>query len=206
MGEIIMKKRNSKRTHVIKNTYVIKNIGALFCLILLCFLPFISSKAEQAQGAENMQETELSQIMVADEVTPMKAEPDYGSETIMTYDKDALVFVIGETTDGWYHVTYQDKKGYVQKKALRLQEIDVEGLDAEMAANEEEGKMVVEAVEQYRIASRRSKIWGSIIIVLVVGIFAIGIFSAVKPSKGDDNSSNNGNNKKKKQIKIEDWN
>ena len=190
-------------------TAVVKFVSAILCGGLMCFFhPAICANAAQSDEItqENQNSTEiseLSQIMVANEVATMKSEPDNSSETLMTYDKDALVFVIGETTNGWYFVTYQEKEGYVQKDLLRLQEIDVEELDAEMAANAEEAKFVVEAVEKYRSEARRSKIWGSIIIVLVISIFAIGIISTVKPPNGKGSGDVR---KRKKQIKIEDWN
>lgn len=56
-------------------------------------------------------------------------------------------------------------------------------LDAEFSALEEESVMIVEEVERQRMEARRSKIWGAVIIVLVVGIFSMGIVSAVKDKK-----------------------
>lgn len=160
---------------------------------------------QAAQGIGSMQETievtELSQIMVAERDADMKAAPKEDAETLMTYEKGALVFATGETADGWYRVTYQDKEGYVEKDSLRVQEIDVEGLDAEMAVNEEEAKLVVETVEKYRAEARRSKIWGSVIVTLVAGIFAMGIFSAVRTKKEE-----NGGKVRKQSLEIEDWN
>lgn len=77
-------------------------------------------------------------------------------------------------------VPYQDKIGYVRKSALTTQGLDVEGLDKEMEAAEAESKLVVEEVERYRAEARRSRIWGTVIVLLVVGIFATGILSTVK--------------------------
>ena len=77
-------------------------------------------------------------------------------------------------------------EGYVEVQGLSALELDIEGLDAEMAANEAETKFVVEVVEKYRKDARRSKIWGTVIIVLVAGIFAVGIFSAVRSNKMDN--------------------
>ena len=48
---------------------------------------------------------------------------------------------------------------------------------------EQEAEFVVEMVEKYRDEARRSKIWGSVIVVLVVGIFATGIISGVRSSR-----------------------
>lgn len=142
-----------------------------------------------------------NQIMVAEKDVDMKEAPDDNAPTVMTYEKGALIFTTGETADGWYMVIYQDKKGYVKKDFLSAQEMDVEGLDAEMEMNAQEGKLVMETVEKYRAEARRSKIWGSIIVILVAGIFAFGIFSAVK-TKNDERPGK----ARKRSMEIEDWN
>ena len=64
------------------------------------------------------------------------------------------------------------------KAALADQELDVEGLNQEFQESETEGKMVIEEVERNRKEAKRSKIWGIVIVLLVVGIFATGIISA----------------------------
>ncbi len=128
--------------------------------------------------------SELSQLMMAEESVKMKTAPEDNAEVIMSYQKGDSVFVTGETGSGWYRVIYQDKEGYVPKEYLSVQEMDVAALDEEMARTEQEAKLVVETVERYRADARRSKIWGSVIIVLVLGIFATGIFSGIKSSKG----------------------
>ena len=145
--------------------------------------------------------TSLSQIMSVNRSVDMKARPEAGAETLMTYETGALIFVTGETADGWYQVLYQGKVGYVDKNALQMQEMDVEGLDAEMSANEEEGKLVVETVEKYNMEAKQSKIWGGVIILLVVAIFAIGIISAVKSRQEEEPRK-----PYQKKIKVEDWN
>lgn len=151
--------------------------------------------AEMGQDAGKVQENgnaaalELSgsgTVMKAEKHIDMKENPEKSSETLMTFEKGSLVFVTGETEDGWYHVLYQSLEGYVKKEDLSRQEMDIEGLNAEMAANEAETKFVVEAVEKYRTDARRSKIWGTIIVVLVAGIFAVGIVSAVRSNKDSD--------------------
>lgn len=143
-------------------------------------------------GAEDMlyvraeEISELSQLMTADEAVDMKAAPNHGAETIMSYQAGDAVFVTGETADGWYRAIYQDKEGYIPKDSLRIQEIDVAGLDAEMERTEQEAELVVETVERYRAETRRSKIWGSVIVVLVAGIFATGIVSSVRGKRKEE--------------------
>ena len=121
--------------------------------------------------------TELNQIMVADEAFEAKELPDDNSASVITYQSGQSVFVTGETADGWYKVSYQDKEGYVRKSLLFIQEFDVEGLDKEFQELEMESKILVEEVERYRTEARRSRIWGIVIVLLVAGIFVTGIIS-----------------------------
>ena len=161
--------------------------------------------AQGGQEADVMQDESQSmshnQLMMAEQDVDMKAEPDAESQTLMIYKKGDLVFSTGETGDGWYLVIYQDKTGYVEKEALSAQELDVDALDAEVALQEQEGKLVMETVEKYRAEAKRSKIWGGVIITLVVAIFAVGIFSAVKAKKEEDSVK-----MREKSVEVEDWN
>lgn len=140
--------------------------------------------ASQSEGTVGI--SELSQLMTAEEPVDMRTMPEESAEVIRSYQAGDSVFVTGETADGWYRVIYQDKEGYVPKKCLSVQEIDVAALDEEMARTEQEARFVVETVDRYRADARRSKIWGSVIIVLVIGIFATGIISGIKSSKGKE--------------------
>lgn len=148
-------------------------LAMVLCLGGMAVLPV---RAEE--GEQEAEVTELNQIMVADEAVEAKEKPDLNSKTVITYEGGKHVFVIGETADGWYKVSYQDKEGYVPKAALADQELDVEGLNQEFQESETEGKMVIEEVERNRKEAKRSKIWGIVIVLLVVGIFATGIISA----------------------------
>ncbi|MDO4305105.1 MAG: SH3 domain-containing protein, partial [Bacillota bacterium] len=142
-----------------------------------------------AQNTEEVEITELNQIMQAVEEVEAKAAPEDTSEIVITYAAGAPVYVTGETTDGWYKVFYQDKEGFVHKSELTETELDVSTLDEELEAAEEESKMVVEEVERYRAEIKRSRIWGTIIVLLVVGIFATGIISTVRAEKEEKKKS-----------------
>lgn len=175
--------------------------GILFALGIAIFLGAGVPALPAAAAGETPAVTEDSQVMSAKESFAMKAEPDEDAKTLMTYEEGAAVFVTGETADGWYRIMYQDKTGYVKKEVLRAQEMDVEGLDAEMEANAEEAKFMVEAVERYRVDARRSKIWGSVIILLVAGIFAVGIISTLRSQKSGKEKSGKRN---RSELEIQD--
>lgn len=152
----------------------------------------IPVKAEEA--LQEMEITQQNQIMVAKEAVEAKETPDDSAATVISYESGAPVYVIGETSNGWYKVSYQDKVGYVHKSALVMSKLDVEGIGKEMESSEAESKLIVEEVERYRAEARRSRIWGIVIILLVAGIFATGIISTVKneKKKREKDESNDG--------------
>lgn len=170
-----------------------KVLLVLMSVLWLGILVTVPVRAEEALG--EVETTELSQIMLANGKVEAKEMSDDSATVVITYESGAPVLVIGETTDGWYKVSYQDKIGYVHKSELTTQGLDVEGLDKEMETAEAESKLVVEEVERYRAEARQSRIWGTIIVLLVVGIFATGILSTVKAERekrkdaGSHNSS-----------------
>lgn len=71
--------------------------------------------------------------------------------------------------------------------AKQIEQIqDSSQLDAEFSALEEESAMIVEEVERQRAEAIRSKIWGAVIIVLVIGIFSMGVVSTRESKKEED--------------------
>lgn len=167
-----------------------KRILLVFAAVLfLGSMIALPVKADELQQEEGF--TELSQIMVANETVEAKEIPDSKGNTVITYESGAYVFVIGETENGWYKVSYQDKEGYVKKSVLTVQEFDVEGMDKEFQEIEAEGKLIIEEVERYRAEAKRSRIWGIFIVLLVVGIFATGIVSTTRIEKEKKKAAEN---------------
>lgn len=145
-------------------------------------------RAEEAKQQE-AEAAELSRLMKTTKEAKAKERPDDKADAVIEYDSGAVVYVVGETADGWYKVSYQEKQGYVRKSLLtEIDEINAAELEAEMEMVETESKMVVEEVERYRAEARRSRIWGAVIILLVAGIFATGIISTVKSKKNMEKS------------------
>lgn len=139
-----------------------------------------------AENDDIVEETPLDQFMTATQSLEVKETPDNSAGTIFTYEAGDTIYVTGEQ-NGWYVVLYQGKTGYLNKsasaKGLQKTEIDVGALDAEMEQEQLESKMIVEETERQRAEARRSKIWGAVIILLVVGIFATGIVSTIQAER-----------------------
>lgn len=189
-----MKKKEEKAMSKSRNKGLLKRTVLLFTMCCLFFGMSVSVSAKEAVQDSEEGITALNQIMVATEAAEAREIPDESAAVAITYEKDATVFVTGETADGWYRVSYQNITGYIPKEKLAAQTYGEE-LDQEFKAMEEESVMIVEEVERYRAESRRSKIWGAVIIVLIAGIFATGIISTRK-NGNDENKENDSAGKK----------
>lgn len=139
-------------------------------------------------AGENISLIEVSRIMEATEDIEAKTSPEEGAETVIYYHSGDKIYVTGEMEDGWLRVRYQDLTGYIRPEQTEEIALDVEALDEEFATEESEGRLVVEEVERQRNETRRSRIWGAVIILLVAGVFATGIFSAIRGRKTGDMS------------------
>lgn len=63
---------------------------------------------------------------------------------------------------------------------------NITGLDDEFRTQAEEGVLIVEEVEQYRKAAKQKKVQRTIVIVLVIAIFGVGIITGLQEKRKKD--------------------
>ena len=163
-----------------------KAAAAIFAAITLylCIAP-VRTLAQDGEAAG-----QTGRFMTAQQTVDAKAEPDENAETLFSYQAGDMVYVTGQTEDGWYIVYYQDQTGYIDaastQGAFTAVTVDVDMLNAGMAEEEETSRLIIEETERYRAESRRSKIWGAVIVLLVLGLFATGIISTVRSEREEE--------------------
>lgn len=161
-------------------------------LILMVILVTAAGYLRPVYARDELTETQITLFMKVLQKVDAKAEPKDDAETIFTYDEGDHIYVTGETPNGWYIVYYRGQTGYVSKNVSQGAEtlqndeavfeeetLDLEALDDELAAQEVENKLIAEGVERYLTEARRSRMWGVVIVLLVIGIFAVGIVSTI---------------------------
>lgn len=151
--------------------------------ILLAMVCASSTVMVRASGQSEVAVTKMNRLMTAAEYTEAKAAPDEGSETVITYEKEASVYVIGETSNGWYQVSYQEKEGYIHKEALKAIDVDVTALEKEMENEETAGKIIAEEIERTHNEDERSKSWIFALALIIGGMLITGIIIASISSK-----------------------
>lgn len=106
--------------------------------------------------------------------------------------KEVQELVAGDTvmvtayTDGeWCTVSKGDKTGYVPINALTpIGNVDT--LNAEFNSIGNDYESIYEEMLELQRQKRNRMIWGSIIVVLVIAIFGVGIVSAVKKNREEN--------------------
>ena len=177
---------------------IIKAIIVSFLLLMVTSVMAVGHRLP-AQAREESTQTQIKLFMRALQQINAKEEPNDDAETIFTYDEGDHIYVTGETPNGWYIVYLQGKTGYINKNVsqgieivqgertshalLEEEEVNIEALDDELTALEVENKLIAEGIARYLAEARRSRIWGVVIVLLVIGIFAVGIVSTVRAEK-----------------------
>ena len=168
------------------NERMIKKIMAVF-LLLMATLVMAYRYPLSVYARDELTETQFERFMRVLQQIEVKERPNDDAETLFTYDEGDHISVTGETKNGWYIVYYQGQTGYINKNVsqdiLEEEELDIEALNDELVAQEVENKLIAEGVERYLSEARRSKIWGIIIVLLVIGIFVVGILSTIRAEK-----------------------
>lgn len=167
-----------------KRKFMMKNVLMSLLLMIIGFA-FVSAKVNAKEADAEI--TEVSRFITAEERIDVRETPQVGAEVIFSYEAGATIFVTGETTDDWYRVVYQGQTGYINSRKLqgKIEEnsLDISALDKEMEAEEAMGKLIVEETERYRAEAKRSKLWGTVIVLLIVGILITGIISTIQSER-----------------------
>lgn len=154
--------------------------------------------------------TVSGKIMELKEAVTIYSEKSEGSEVLVTFKAGDVIFVTGDTGDGWYTVAYQGRTGYLSKNVsggtsasgtgassvsaggtheLKLEEFsgaDPEVLDNELEQLNTESTYMVEEVERYHKSKRNAIIWVVIIALLAAALITVGIISYRKRSSLTD--------------------
>lgn len=131
----------------------------------------------------------LGTLQVLPTDAEVKESPDMDSATVGTLSAGTAVIV--ESREGeWTKVLYQDIEGYISDAEVDSFESyiaeDSESLEQEMLSVAAEEQRITEEYELILKQRRTSLIWGIVIAILIIGIFGVGVVTAIKNSKNEE--------------------
>lgn len=107
------------------------------------------------------------------------------SEVITVLDAGTAVLVMEDDGEGWCRISAREITGYVESGYLvQLYSSDEMSQEFEQIGNNYQ--MVFNEVQQLNRQQSQARIWGTVIVVLTVGIFAAGIIPVIRKNKEDE--------------------
>lgn len=104
------------------------------------------------------------------------------AKIVATIPAQTSVLVVEEAENGWCKVTSQEQTGFAKISELKTLG-NKDELDAEFDKVNETVLLAFDEIMTREKEARQARIWGSIIVVLIVAIFSVGIVSAIRKNK-----------------------
>lgn len=171
-----------------------KKIKMLMTIIAICLMGCMQVSA---------QEIDANVLLQLTQDVKLYENPDESS-TVVGELKAGTPVISGEKNeDSWIRISYQELSGYTKLENVQIltddtlnqnqaadntvsdqnQTVDNDTLDQEFEQIANENELLINELEYDKAQRRQKMIWGTVIAVLVVAIFAAGIISAVKKNK-----------------------
>lgn len=124
--------------------------------------------------------------------TAMKTDTDVNvyqeasdtSEVTAELKAGTVVLVTDNSEEGWSSITVNEIVGYIQTKHLIT--LGSDEIDQEFEQLGNNYHMLFNEMEQLNKQKTQMRIWGTVIAVLVIGIFAAGIIPVIKKNREDE--------------------
>lgn len=147
------------------------------------FMQEVCATQESENGAQdaNAGNGSAIQMLYINADTNLYQRASENAKVLTELTEGSLVIFI-EGSDTWSKVCLGEFTGYVKTELLQ-KESPNEELHEEMENLEVYDAEFVNEVERLMAEKRRSRIFGAIIVVLIVAIFGVGIFSTLRKKK-----------------------
>lgn len=149
---------------------------AAWTLLAAMFLP--------VYAAETTDTSVIGTVMETDADVNVYQKASETSEVMAKLKAGTMVLVIDDAEEGWSIIAVNETTGYVRTEHLSSQSSDA--LDKEFEQIGNNYHMLFNEVEQLNKQNTQTKIWGAVIAVLVIGIFAAGIIPVIKKNRKDE--------------------
>lgn len=132
--------------------------------------------------AEELESIEKNMVLETAKEVELLEKPETAAKAVVTLQAGTPVMVVEEENNGWCKVANQGQEGYVQISALKTIG-NQEELNAEFEKISNTIQLAFDEIMTQENATKQARIWGTIIVVLIVAIFGVGIVSAIKKNK-----------------------
>lgn len=153
--------------------YIIGRMG-LFVVMVICFLT----------GNMKVNAEEMKMFYTTQQINVYEKQ-DISSKVLITVEEGIPILLL-EEGDTWCQVQYKGETGYVETVFLQREN---EELALELDEQHEYNQVFMNEVLRLEEEKAQSRIWGSVIVILILGIFGVGIWNTVKANKKETEQS-----------------
>lgn len=132
-------------------------------------------------GAE-LESVQKNMVLETVEEVELREEPASTGAVVALLQTGIAVVVSEDGNGDWCKVIYQEQEGYLPVSMLKTLG-NAEELNSEFDKISQTVQLAFEEIMTREHEELQARIWGSIIVVLIVAIFGVGIASAVKKNK-----------------------
>lgn len=132
---------------------------------------------------------DLKKDMVMETIEEVKLlEKAEGNATVVaTLPAGTTVLITEDSSNGWCRVSVKEQSGYLQTTQLKTIG-NKDELDAEFEKISNTVQLIFEEIVTMEKETKQARVWGTVIVVLIIAIFGVGIVSALKKNKEEKNS------------------
>lgn len=150
-----------------------KGLGRVLCVLAILYMTGMTVCAADAGTIKK------DMVLQTNSDVDLHEKPDASSAITATLQNGTPVVIGEDEKDGWCLAAFRENTGYVQTSFLRSLGSQDE-LDSEFRNIKEESILTYREAETAKQHIVSTRIWGIVIVVLVVAIFGAGIVSAMK--------------------------
>lgn len=158
-----------------------KRFGWIVCILAMLCVMGMTVCAADTMDADTMS-IKKNMVLQTNCDVELHESPDASSPVTAALQSGTPVVVSEDEKDGWCQVMYREDTGYVQTAALYTV-IAQDTLDSEFQDVKESGALSFQEAVVAKKQAASTRIWGAVIIGLVVAIFGVGITSALHKNK-----------------------
>lgn len=172
---------------------ILRRISIMLSVIMMLGIFNLMEVKAYADAADDilkqlneMNSATMEDVRVAQGTIKAYSDKSSSSDVAHTYSKGEVIYVSGSDT-GWIEVFFQGDTLYIEEKDSKLMsasgDIDMDTVDRELEQIEADNVIIISEIERVRAETKRSRMWGIVIILIIVVVFIVGLVTMIQNRK-----------------------
>ena len=157
-------------------TNVKRGFSVILCILAMLYVMGMTVCAADAGSIRK------NMVLQTNSDVELHEEPDASSAVTAALQSGTPVVISEDAKDGWCQVIFRENTGYLPITSLDTL-VAQDALESEFQNVREVSILSYQEAESTKKQIASTRIWGAVIIVLVIAIFGVGIVSALKKNK-----------------------